>query len=84
MTKASFLIRAALPGDEGLVLSLVRELADYERLENLGCFEWSVLDWNEPSIRFYKSMGARLMKDWRICRVEDEALRRLGALSGKP
>jgi GNAT superfamily N-acetyltransferase len=40
-------------------------------------FEWSVLDWNAPSIRFYEARGAAVLPDWRICRVEGEALRRL-------
>jgi GNAT superfamily N-acetyltransferase len=47
----------------------------------LGCgrFEWSVLDWNQPAIDFYRSLGAEVMPDWRICRVSGEALARLGA-----
>lgn len=40
-------------------------------------FEWSVLDWNTPAIRFYEARGAVVMSDWQICRVEGEALRRL-------
>lgn len=39
-----------------------------------GRFEWSVLDWNEPAINFYKGMGAELLPDWRICRVAGYAL----------
>lgn len=39
-----------------------------------GRFEWSVLDWNEPAINFYKGMGAELLPDWRICRVAGPAL----------
>ncbi|SHH51045.1 GNAT family N-acetyltransferase [Massilia sp. CF038] len=39
-----------------------------------GRFEWSVLDWNEPAINFYKGMGAELLPDWRICRVTGDAL----------
>ena len=41
---------------------------------NCGRFEWSVLDWNEAAINFYKGMGAELLPDWRICRVAGEAL----------
>ena len=37
-------------------------------------FEWSVLDWNAPSIEFYKSIGARTMDGWTKCRVRGEAL----------
>jgi GNAT superfamily N-acetyltransferase len=42
-------------------------------------FEWSVLDWNLPSIRFYESQGALVMPDWRICRVDGDDLKRLAA-----
>ena len=36
--------------------------------------EWSVLDWNEPAIGFYKALGARLMDEWTVMRVDGEAL----------
>jgi GNAT superfamily N-acetyltransferase len=39
--------------------------------------QWSVLDWNTPSIEFYKSLGAVLMDEWTVCRVNGEALIRL-------
>jgi diamine N-acetyltransferase len=39
--------------------------------------QWSVLDWNEPSIEFYKSLGAVMMDDWTLCRVAGPALTRL-------
>ena len=42
-----------------------------------GRFEWAVLDWNEPSIAFYKRMGATAMDDWTVFRVTGEALRKL-------
>ncbi len=44
-----------------------------------GRFEWSVLDWNANAIRFYESMGATVLPDWRICRVTGEALQRFAA-----
>ena len=37
-------------------------------------FEWSVLDWNQPSIDFYVSVGAKLMHEWKICRVDGQEL----------
>ena len=43
-----------------------------------GRFEWTVLDWNQPAIDFYEKLGARLQEDWRICRLEGEALRAAG------
>jgi GNAT superfamily N-acetyltransferase len=42
-----------------------------------GRLEWSVLDWNDPAIDFYKSIGASIMEEWRICRVTGEAISRL-------
>ena len=36
--------------------------------------EWAVLDWNAPSIEFYKSIGAQVMDQWKICRLSGEAL----------
>ena len=40
-------------------------------------FQWSVLDWNTPSIAFYESLGARLMDEWTVARVSGDALDRL-------
>jgi diamine N-acetyltransferase len=37
-------------------------------------FEWAVLDWNAPSIAFYKSIGAQVMDEWKICRLSGPAL----------
>jgi len=48
-----------------LMNNLIRHCSDH----GLGRLEWSVLDWNEPSIQFYKAMGADVLPDWRICRV---------------
>lgn len=42
-----------------------------------GRLEWSVLDWNEPSIAFYKKMGARPMDEWTVFRLTGEPLQRL-------
>jgi GNAT superfamily N-acetyltransferase len=42
--------------------------------EKLGRLEWSVLDWNENAIRFYEAAGARVMEEWRICRLVGKAL----------
>ena len=48
-----------------------------------GRLEWSVLDWNTPSIEFYERQGATVMPDWRICRVTGEALQGLGSQNGR-
>jgi len=42
-----------------------------------GRFEWTVLDWNEPAIRFYESLGARPMEGWTIYRLTGDPLRGL-------
>jgi GNAT superfamily N-acetyltransferase len=47
-----------------------------------GRLEWAVLDWNEPSIQFYKSLGAVHMKQWQIFRVTGPALIKLAAAPG--
>ena len=62
---------------KGFGLALLKELAmicverDYERLQ------WWVLDWNEPSIEFYKSLGAEAMDEWTVYRVSGDALKKL-------
>jgi GNAT superfamily N-acetyltransferase len=58
---------------DALIRALARRCID----ENLARLEWSVLDWNEPSILFYKKMGARMMDDWTNARLEGEALQSL-------
>jgi GNAT superfamily N-acetyltransferase len=45
-----------------------------------GRLEWSVLKWNEPSIRFYESIGARMMSEWVGMRVDGERLQKLASL----
>jgi len=42
--------------------------------EDLARFEWAVLDWNAPSIAFYKSIGTQVMDEWKICRLSGAAL----------
>ena len=56
------------------LLSYIAKLA-VER--ECGRFEWAVLDWNEPSLKFYKSLGARFMNEWIINRVDGEDLIKL-------
>ena len=64
---------------KGAGKALLRHLARRCVVENLGRLEWWVLDWNAPSIAFYKSQGAVLQDEWTKCRVDGEALARLGA-----
>lgn len=60
---------------KALLKALARVCADrgYQR------FEWAVLDWNEPSIGFYRSIGAVGMDDWKVQRLSGDALTRLAA-----
>lgn len=58
----------------GVGTALLASLAARCRAEGLARLEWSVLDWNTPSIRFYETLGASLMSEWTICRLEGEAL----------
>ncbi len=59
--------------------ALLVHLAGIARERRCGRLEWSVLDWNEPSIRFYKSLGAISMDEWTIYRVTGESLERLAS-----
>jgi GNAT superfamily N-acetyltransferase len=61
----------------GVGTALLRHLAGIALDRGYGRFEWAVLDWNEPAIAFYRSMGAVGMDEWRIQRVSGEALERL-------
>ena len=62
---------------KGFGRALLVELAKIARERKCGRFEWSVLDWNEPAIKFYKAMGAVPMDEWTVFRVTGEALKRL-------
>lgn len=42
--------------------------------QECGRMEWQVLDWNAPSIAFYERAGARILKEWQLCRLTDAAL----------
>jgi GNAT superfamily N-acetyltransferase len=63
----------------GIGKALLTRLAQIAVERDYGRFEWSVLDWNEHAIRFYKSMGAQVMTEWQICRVTGPDLAQLGA-----
>ena len=54
--------------------ALLARLARIARERQCGRVEWAVLDWNEPSINFYKGIGAKGMDDWRIFRLTGDAL----------
>jgi GNAT superfamily N-acetyltransferase len=66
-------VRPAFRG-KGIGKTLLVHLAKRAVAENCSRVEWSVLDWNKPSIAFYKSLGAKAMDEWTIFRLSDEAL----------
>ena len=64
----------------GIGKGFFKLLAQKAIKDNLGRIQWWVLDWNEPSIAFYKSMEAVMMDDWTVCRLEGEAIKKLAAV----
>jgi GNAT superfamily N-acetyltransferase len=64
---------------KGYGRALLAHLAKLAVERGCGRFEWAVLDWNEPAIGFYRSLGAVMLEDWRIMRVTGEALGELAA-----
>lgn len=67
---------------QGLGRALLQHLAALAVARGCGRFEWCVLDWNENAIRFYEKMGAKVLPDWRICRVTGPALQALAGSQG--
>ncbi len=61
----------------GIGTALIRRIAKIAGERNCGRFEWSVLDWNAPAIRFYEKLGGTVLPEWRIVRTTGESLRRL-------
>lgn len=63
----------------GIGRAFMRHLARAAVERGCGRFVWQVLDWNAPSIAFYESLGAKVLREWLTCRLEGEALRALAA-----
>jgi GNAT superfamily N-acetyltransferase len=61
---------------QGIGKALLLHLAQSANARGCGRMEWSVLDWNQPAIEFYESLGARRMTEWQICRLTGESLAR--------
>jgi GNAT superfamily N-acetyltransferase len=61
----------------GFGKKLLTYLAALAAERGCGRMEWAVLDWNEPSINFYKSLGARIMDEWLLNRLTGEALEKV-------
>ncbi|OCC25430.1 diamine acetyltransferase [Croceicoccus estronivorus] len=63
----------------GLGKALLHQIAKTALKRGCARFEWSVLEWNEPALGFYRSLGTVMQDDWRFMRLEGEALSQLGA-----
>lgn len=61
----------------GVGRALLGHLARLAIARGCGRFEWAVLNWNEPAIKFYESLGAKPMNEWTVYRVTGEALNKL-------
>ena len=59
--------------------ALLQHIARIAVAEGCGRFEWSVLDWNEPAIKFYEAAGAKPQSEWTVYRMEGEALKAFAA-----
>ena len=70
-------VRPAFRG-RGVGRALMCDLARLAVERGCGRLEWAVLHWNEPAIRFYRSLGAAAQSDWTLFRLEGEPLERLG------
>ncbi|PRX34819.1 ribosomal protein S18 acetylase RimI-like enzyme [Orenia metallireducens] len=64
---------------KGFGKTMLSYLAKLAKERGCGRFEWACLDWNEPSIEFYQSVGAVALEEWSIYRVTGDALDQLAA-----
>lgn len=62
---------------KGYGTAMFRRLAQIAQERNCGRMEWTCLDWNEPSIKFYKGMGAVAMDEWTTYRLTKEAIEKV-------
>ena len=76
-------VRPALRG-KGVGDALLRALAGIAVDRGCGRMEWSVLDWNEPALGFYKKLGASPMTEWTVHRLTGEALAACARGAKKP
>jgi GNAT superfamily N-acetyltransferase len=89
MTYSTFLARPSLYLEDlyvrpesrghGIGERLLRALAQVAKERGCGRFEWTVLDWNVRAQSFYRSLGAAIMTEWQVCRVDGDALAKLAS-----
>lgn len=70
-------IRKAKREDTKLIFSFIKELAKIALINDCKRFKWFCLNWNTPSIAFYKSLGAKPMDEWTTYRLSGDALNKL-------
>ena len=58
----------------GIGFALFRKCVDIAITKGCGRMEWAVLTWNEKALKFYEKLGAKLMSDWYVCRLDEHAL----------
>lgn len=68
----------------GIGRALMAHLAGIARAHDCARFEWMVLDWNDAAINFYRSLGAAMLGDWLICRLDGTELSGLAAAAPSP
>ncbi len=61
---------------QGIGRKMFKFIAQIGVDRNCGRFEWAVLNWNRPAVRFYESMGAKPLTDWTIFRLKDEQIKK--------
>jgi GNAT superfamily N-acetyltransferase len=76
-------VRPAARG-RGIGKAFMQHLARVAVERGCGRFVWQVLDWNAPSIAFYESLGAKVLREWLTCRVEGDALQALAGGGAGP
>jgi GNAT superfamily N-acetyltransferase len=67
---------------KGYGRALLVELAKIARDRGCGRMEWAVLDWNEPAIKFYRSLGAKPMDEWTVFRLTRDGIAKLANAAG--
>lgn len=66
-------VRTAFRG-RGIGKALLLHVAGIAHAENSGRLQWDVLEWNKPAVGFYEKMGATMLTEWRIMRVDGDKL----------
>ena len=61
----------------GIGRALMNQVIQIAKIEKVERMSWEVLDWNDPAVKFYESLGTEFYKDWWLCRLFREDLKRL-------